>query len=178
MRRKELIHTVFTTERFLQAAIESLPDRGLNQRPLNSVQALQPTESPDHEFNSYSESTFQSHFNLTPCSVHRWQLGNFRNCLVQSPRLSQLTFRTGHRQYIYICMNVYINQRKLHKFLISFTSENIYIQGLNRWLNRWDQMVRKEISHIRYLVRVGRILFHYVNRSRSQNNADLCQSLV
>ena len=65
--RKELIHTVFTTERFLQAAIESFPDWGLNQRPLNSVQRLQRTDPPDHQFNSHSEPNFHSHSNLVPC---------------------------------------------------------------------------------------------------------------
>ena len=34
---------VFTTEGFLEVAIESLPEWDLNPQPLNSVQTLQPT---------------------------------------------------------------------------------------------------------------------------------------
>ena len=49
---------VFITERFLEVAIESWPEWDLNPRPLNSVQAPEPTELSGHEFNSHSEKKF------------------------------------------------------------------------------------------------------------------------
>ena len=59
---------VFTTERFLELAIASWPEWDLNPRPL---QTLWPTELSGHEFNSLSESTLYSHFNLISLfSVH------------------------------------------------------------------------------------------------------------
>ena len=39
---------VFSTEGFFEVAIESLPEWDLSLRPLNSVQALQPTELSDY----------------------------------------------------------------------------------------------------------------------------------
>ena len=59
---------VFTTEGFLEVAVESWPEWDLNPRPLNSVQTLQPTELSSHEFNSLSEPTLYSHVSCL-CSV-------------------------------------------------------------------------------------------------------------
>ena len=42
---------VFTTEGFLEVAIESWPEWDLNPRPLNSVQTIYPTELSSYEFN-------------------------------------------------------------------------------------------------------------------------------
>ena len=53
---------IFTTEGFLEVAIESWPEWDLNPRTLNSVQRL--TELSGHEFNSLSEPTLCSYFNL------------------------------------------------------------------------------------------------------------------
>ena len=41
------IYMVFTTEGFLEVAIESWPEWDLNPRPLNSVQTLLLTEKKD-----------------------------------------------------------------------------------------------------------------------------------
>ena len=41
---KEEIQMVFTTEEFLEVAIESWSEGDLNSRPLNSTQTLKPTE--------------------------------------------------------------------------------------------------------------------------------------
>ena len=51
---------VFTTEGFLEVAIESWREWDLNPRPLNFVQTLQPTELSGHEFNFHSEPTLCS----------------------------------------------------------------------------------------------------------------------
>ena len=55
------IYMVFTTEGFLEVAIESWPEWDLNPRPLNSVQTLLPTELSGHEFNLLSEPTLYSY---------------------------------------------------------------------------------------------------------------------
>ena len=41
----EQMQKVFTTEEFLEVAIESWPERDLNPQPLNSVQTLKPSPS-------------------------------------------------------------------------------------------------------------------------------------
>ena len=41
----EQMQKVFTTEKFLEVAIESWPERDLNPQPLNSVQTLKPSPS-------------------------------------------------------------------------------------------------------------------------------------
>ena len=40
VKRNELIYPVFTTEEFLQIAIESWPEQDLNPQPLNYVQTF------------------------------------------------------------------------------------------------------------------------------------------
>ena len=70
---------VFTTERFLEVAIESWPEWDLSPRPLNSGQMLQPTELSGHEFNSHSQLTLYSHFHLLFSVIF-----HFDYCLGQS----------------------------------------------------------------------------------------------
>ena len=53
-------YIVFTTEGFLEAAIESWAEWNLNPRPLISVQTLKPTKLSGHEFNLLSEPTLYS----------------------------------------------------------------------------------------------------------------------
>ena len=56
--RLELIPMVFTTDKFFEVAIESLPEwKLLYPRPLNSVETLLATELPAHESNSHAEPT-------------------------------------------------------------------------------------------------------------------------
>ena len=50
------IYMAFTTEGFLEVAIESWREWDLNPRPLNSAQPLEPAELSGHEFNSHSLS--------------------------------------------------------------------------------------------------------------------------
>ena len=65
------LHMVFTTEAFLEVAIESWLEWDLNPRPLNSVQKLQPTELSGHEFKSLSEPTLYRYSNfISLFSVH------------------------------------------------------------------------------------------------------------
>ena len=65
------LHMVFTTEAFLEVAIESWLEWDLNPRPLNSVQKLQPTELSGHEFKSLSEPTLYRFSNfISLFSVH------------------------------------------------------------------------------------------------------------
>ena len=70
----EQMQMMFTTEEFLEVAIERWPEWDLNPRPLNSVQTLHPTEPSGHEFNSHSEPTMYtmySRFNfISLFSVH------------------------------------------------------------------------------------------------------------
>ena len=94
---------VFTTEGFLEVAIESWPEWDLNQQPLNSVQTPQPTELSRNEFNSLSEPTLHSHSNFISslCSVFTFHFGL---CFRQSPHLSQYIYirnteeKVGHLQ--------------------------------------------------------------------------------
>ena len=69
---------------FLEVAIESWLEWGLNPQPLNSVQTLQSTELSHHEFNTQSELTLYSYSNFIFCSVFRFHFGH---SLRQSPHL-------------------------------------------------------------------------------------------
>ena len=80
---------VFTTEWFLEVAIESWPEWNLNRRPLNFVQMLQPTELSGHEFNSVSEPTFNF---MSLFSVHVY---------------AHLCYIYYINQYIYIYANLH-----------------------------------------------------------------------
>ena len=59
-----IIYMVFTTDGFLEVAIESWPEWDLNPRPLNSVQTLKPTEVSCHEFNLLPEPTLYNYSNF------------------------------------------------------------------------------------------------------------------
>ena len=65
----QLVHMGFTTECFLEVAIESWSEWESNPRSMNSVQTLYPTELPGHEFNSHSEPTLYSYSKFIVCSV-------------------------------------------------------------------------------------------------------------
>ena len=56
-----IMYILFTTERFLEVAIESCPEWDLNPRPLNPVQTLQPIKLSGHEFNSHFVQLLQFH---------------------------------------------------------------------------------------------------------------------
>ena len=68
---------VFTTEEFLEAAIESWPEWDWNPQPLKSVQL---NELSGHEFNSHPEPTLYS----STCSMLTF---HFSHCLHHSPFL-------------------------------------------------------------------------------------------
>ena len=52
---------VFTTEAFLELAIEGWPESDLNPQPQNSAQIFSPSELSGHEFNSLSALTLYSY---------------------------------------------------------------------------------------------------------------------
>ena len=96
----------FTTEGFLDVAIERWPESDLNARPLNSVQMLWPTELSGQKFNSHSEQTLYSYSNFIVCSVSHF--------------ISAIAFVSRHVYlnwkflvvitciYIYKCIYIYI----------------------------------------------------------------------
>ena len=63
-----MVFTLIITH-FLKFTIESWCDWDLDLRPLNTVQALQPTELSDNELNSNSEPTFYGLSNFIVCLV-------------------------------------------------------------------------------------------------------------
>ena len=52
----------FPTEWYIEVSIENWPECNLNSRPLNTVEALKPTELSGHGLNLQSEPTFYSYF--------------------------------------------------------------------------------------------------------------------
>ena len=59
----------YTTERFLQVALEHWPEWNLNPRPLNLVHTLKQNELLGQEFLSHSEPILYSIFNFILGSV-------------------------------------------------------------------------------------------------------------
>ena len=54
----QLVHMGFTTECFLEVAIESWSEWESNPRSMNSVQTLYPTELPGHEFDLHPQGNY------------------------------------------------------------------------------------------------------------------------
>ena len=75
---------VFSTEGFLEVAIESWPNCDLNPRPLNPVQKLQPTELSGNEFNSHTEAALYNYSYFMSLSMETFY---FSQCRHQSRQL-------------------------------------------------------------------------------------------
>ena len=67
---------IFTTDRFLKVAIESLPEWNLNPGPMNLVQTVLPTELSDHVFNSHLEPILYNYSKLIFRSVFTIPFGH------------------------------------------------------------------------------------------------------
>ena len=120
-----MIDKVFTTEGFLEIAIESWLGWDLSPWSLNSIQTLLPTKLSCHELNLHSEPTLYSYPNfISLFSVQiSFQPFSLSVTTFALSNLSKISHRyhvnSGIYIYIYICIYIHkigLRRNYLHKY--------------------------------------------------------------